>query len=222
MLTGSKNTKIPWRKIVTVAKLLERDPKTVHQRIKKLKTGKSAREYKLFTFQEDCSIIDNAIVNLLKCNSLQDTCLSDSNQVATSLNRNERSVSFRWNIQLRAWLLQYYKKSLNLEIRPMLANVIADKFESYDTIDWNLLTRLPEFAGFTEDILCWIFSSKIVSNVSRRLKMKRSQLTLKQIANDAEDYYKNKKILKRVEKRQQQVINYFEKSVQKLKIKDFV
>ena len=112
--------------------------------------------------------------------------LQNSEEIAQILKRNERSVYFRWTTQIRAWLLQYYKKSLNLEIRPMLANVLADNFESVDSIDWKIVMSFPEFSGFTESILSFIFSSKILSNASRRLGVKRSDLSLKEIAIDAE------------------------------------
>ena len=214
--------KIKWSKIMEVGKLLRRDPKSIHQRIKKLKTGVSKREYKHYSFHEDCIIIDNAIINLRKCKSLQKTMLQNSEEIAQILKRNERSVYFRWTTQIRAWLLQYYKKSLNLEIRPMLANVLADNFESVDSIDWKIVMSFPEFSGFTESILSFIFSSKILSNASRRLGVKRSDLSLKEIAIDAEAYYKDKTVKnKRVETRQYEVIDYFEKAIKKFKISNF-
>ena len=52
-----KGDKIKWSKIMEVGKLLRRDPKSIHQRIKKLKTGVSKREYKHYSFHEDCIII---------------------------------------------------------------------------------------------------------------------------------------------------------------------
>ena len=148
--------------------------------------------------------------------------LQNSEEIAQILKRNERSVYFRWTTQIRAWLLQYYKKSLNLEIRPMLANVLADNFESVDSIDWKIVMSFPEFSGFTESILSFIFSSKILSNASRRLGVKRSDLSLKEIAIDAEAYYKDKTVKnKRVETRQYEVIDYFEKAIKKFKISNF-
>ena len=145
-----------------VGKLLRRDPKSIHQRIKKLKTGVSKREYKHYSFHEDCIIIDNAILNLRKCKSLQKTMLQNSEEIAQILKRNERSVYFRWTTQIRAWLLQYYyyKKSLNLEIRPMLANVLADNFESVDSIDWKIVSLSLSFQDLQKAFLVSYFPPK--------------------------------------------------------------
>ena len=43
----------------------------------------------------------------------------------------------------------------------MLANVIADNFDSRDNIDWEMLTKYPEFSGYSNKNLIMLLSSFI-------------------------------------------------------------
>ena len=115
-------------------------------------TRTSRRCHRPFQFNEDCKLIDTALKHLAQCGSLEATAILDTEleTLAASLNRNAISTAQRWERKLKVWLLSYYTKTSNLEIRPMLANVIADNFDSRDNIDREMLTKYPEFSGHTE------------------------------------------------------------------------
>ena len=72
----------------------------------------------------------------------------------------------------------------------MLANVIADNFDSRDNIDREMLTKYPEFSGHTETSLRYVFFN-LLPLASRRLKVDKFDLTLRQIAEDAEANYQH-------------------------------
>ena len=207
---------------VEIAKEMARDQSSIRKRVRKLNSSGSSRHKKLFQFQEDCVLIDAAIQDLLKCNSLEITKIPDVDLVSASLNREANSTVFRWEHQLRHWLLRYYNKTLNLEIRPMLANVLAENFSSIEEIDWNLVSKYPEFSGFTVPLLRVEFYAKILPSASRRLKIDKFNLTLKQISEDAEATYKHARVNSKVEQRKRDIIEYFEKTVKDFDIKDFV
>ena len=59
--------------------------------------------------------------------------------LAASFRRNKDSVRLRWEVRLKVWLKSYYTKTLNLDIKVMLANILADNFEDIDSIDWNFV-----------------------------------------------------------------------------------
>merc|ERR1712062_354658 len=122
------------------------------------------------------------------------------------------SIDSRWENVLRIWLLRFYNKTTNLEIRPMLANVIADNFNSIDEIDWKMLSKYPEFAGHTDKTLVKAFSG-FLHNASRSLKIDKFDLTFKQVATFVEAKYTNPKVDKIKEKRKKDIIEYFENAV---------
>ena len=138
-------------------------------------------------------------------------------------NRHDQSVHRRWKANIRTWLLQYYAKTLNLEIRPMLSNFIADNFESEGSINWNyVLTAVPEFSGHTITSLRYLFASVIKNHASKKLNTPIEKLSLKQVAAFADENYKQRKLRKRVEKRQHDLIEYFESLVKLNKIDNFM
>ena len=104
----------------------------------------------------------------------------------------------------------------------MLANVIADNFDSMDNIDWKMLLKYPEFSGNTETSLRTVFFSNLLKNAAKRMKVDQFDLTLRQIAEDAEAHYQHPTIFKHIEQRKKEVIEYFESAVNRMNIKDFV
>jgi len=107
-----------------------RTRESIKERLKKLQRGTTRKEKKEFSLQEDKLIIDEALNSLaVECSTLDATYLSKKvmYDIGKSFNRDMRSIRDRWST-IRTWLLQYYKKTLNLEIRPMLANALADNF----------------------------------------------------------------------------------------------
>ena len=113
---------------------------------------------------------------------------------------------------------RHYNKTLNLEIRPMLARVLADNFSSISSIEWGRVLHHREFSGHTDKTLRTVFYSMILPNAARRLGIGKFELTLEQIAGDAEANYKGSTVSKRVERRQREVLEYFENAVKLLKI----
>ena len=103
----------------------------------------------------------------------------------------------------------------------MLANVIADNFDSRDNIDWEMITKYPEFSGNTETSLRSVFFN-LLPLASRRMRVDKFYLTLRQIAEDAEANYLHPKIFKHIEQRKKDVIEYFESAVNRMNIKDYV
>ena len=213
-------------KFVEIAKKMGRNRSSVKTRFLKLKsTGSSKKTHRSFHFEEDCVLIDAAIQDLRIRKSLETTNIPDVEHVAASFNREVLTTRYRWENQLRHWLLRYYNKTLNLEIRPMLTNVLAENFSSIEEIDWMLVSKYPEFSGFNEQSLRTAFYTTVLPNASRRLKIDKFDLTLKQISKDAEVFYKqtyNNTRNKKLEQRKRDVIEYFENAVKELNIKDFV
>ena len=85
-----------------------------------------------------------------------------------------------------------------------------------------MLTKYPEFSGHTDKSLRTVFYSVILPNASRRLKIDKFELSLSQISEDAETNYRHPRIIKRVEQRKRDIVEYFESSVQNLKIENFL
>ena len=210
-----------------LAKKLNRDPASIRDRVKKLKmTGVSTKTSKRFSLEEDLEIIDSALKNLEEFSKLDDTPLKDVQDLSLSLRRNLSSVKQRWDRRLKPWLKSFYTNTLNLDIRVMLATVLAENFEETDSIDWEYVASLKEFSGHTSTSLKSTFFAIILSNFKKsHCKDGNTKLTLREIAEDAEVTYSKentKEIPESTLKRQREVIDYFEKKVKKMGIKDFV
>ena len=100
----------------------------------------------------------------------------------------------------------------------MLARVLADNFSSISSIEWSRVLHHREFSGHTDKTLRTVFYSMILPNAARRLGIGKFELSLEQIAGDAEANYKGSTVSKRVERRQREVLEYFENAVKLLKI----
>ena len=210
-------------KIVDIAKQLNRGCDSIIWRIKKLKmTGTSRRRYKNFDLKEDCVLIDAAVDHLRVHKCLENTIIENLEKIAANLKRDTNSIRFRWEKLLRVWLLRYYKKTLNLEIRPMLANVIAENYETMGDIDWKGLLKYKEFSGHSDSSLRTVFYAHILPGAVKRLNIDKFELTLKEIAGDAESNYRTSEVSKKVEKRQRDIIYYFETLIKQFGLKDFL
>jgi len=202
------------------AKLLNRQRASVRSRIMKLERSKSTqRAYMSFSSKEDFSLIDVVVRNIKNTKSL-DLPIKELENLAAELGRDIRSVYFRWDRKLKIWLLQHHHKTLNLEVRPMLANLIAENYSDIDDIQWDKILDHTEFLGHTESSLSSIFTSSIVINAEKHTGKSRHQLTLKEIADDANESYKNVKVKEGVSRRQTEVISYFEKLLKEKNIID--
>ena len=121
---------------------------------------------------------------------------------------------WRWETKLKVWLLGYYSKTLNLDVRIMLANILADNFDSFSTIDWEQVSHYKEFSGHTDRSLRMLFFSNLAASASLNLNVVKSQLTLRQVAEFAEVHYRGDNVMKvsqNLQTRQMQIIEYFEK-----------
>ena len=200
--------------IVLLARKLNRSRASVRDRIEKIKTGVYTREYKAFTLQEDLVIIDAAVEHFSQVKSIKKTNLLNHKQTAESLQRNSRSVYHRWEKILKVWLLSHQSKTLNLDVRLMLANVLVDNFDSISSIDWGQVSNCKEFSGDTEVSLRGLFFAYMMKNAAEHFKVDRSKLTLRQVAEAAEVAYSSGNVMRvsgKIEERQIKIIEYFEK-----------
>ena len=105
----------------------------------------------------------------------------------------------------------------------MLANVIADNFDSFESIDWTwIVSNFPEFSGHSEISLRYFYFNKMAQKATRYFKKERINLTIKDIQYDVEHNKTYKPPSKKVEKRQKDLMEYFESEVKRLKINNFV
>ena len=202
---------------------LGRDWETIYERLRSAKlqrTGGTIKQAK-FSLEEDMLIMDCAMSELLTGKVLKETKIMNVSHIAESLKRRHSTVQHRWKSTIRTWLLQYYAKTLNFEIRPMLAKVLADNFESIKTVDWASVLEYPEFSGHTAKSLRKAFNC-LESILHKKLNVKISDLSLKQISVFAQENYKPRKLSKKTEKRQQELIAYFENFVKENNITNFI
>lgn len=201
-----------------LVKKLDRNDNSIVGRLDQLRSGRHLKMRKCFTLEEDLMIIDEALKVMKDTRSLEKTVLSNSKELGKQFNRNHWSIDLRWNTQIKTWLMQYYNKTLNLEIRPMLANFLAENFVSYKQIDWKFVLTFPEFKGHTEESLRLIFYTKMLFYATRNLKLKRNEITLAQIAEDTARMCLLKRRNRVIEERQKNVVNYFERKISALDI----
>ena len=211
-----------------LGKNMNRNPDSVRDRVKKLKLSggvSASRAHSRFNLQEDLYIIDSAIRSLQRFSKLEDTSLEDAEGLAASLRRARNDVSKRWERILKVWLKSYYTKTLNLNIKVMLANVLADNFADIDSIDWEFVKSFKEFSGYTLASIRYTFFNNIYKQAKRHSKDDETELTLKGIAEDAAVTYSQenaKKIPASTLTRQREIIEYFERKLKELGIKDFL
>ena len=180
------------------------------------------RRNKAFSLEEDKLIIDDAVKHLKLTKDLHITNLSSSRELSKSLKRGYQTIEIRWSAYIKTWLLQHYHKTLNLNIRLMLANLLKDNFETFDSINWSFVASFPEFLGHTEEDLRYMFYNKMVFNASSHLNKERSKLTFQDIVRDVEEHNNFKSVNKSIIERQKQLIEYFEYVLMQYDIKDFV
>ena len=211
-----------------IAKAMKRDRSSVRDRIDSLKRKKTnssqRRNNKAFTLEEDLIFVEAAVDKMRSGVSLREVNRSklDFQELSLAFNRDLSTVYHHWNRKMSVWLLSHYNKSLNLDIRPMLANYVADHFTDVDNIQWDKMLTQAEFKGYTETSLSSLYHGTIVNAAQNHLGVHRKHLTLRQIAENAETIYKKASVSEKVKRRQMQVINHFEKLVSERKIKNFI
>jgi len=174
---------------------------------------------KLFNLTEDKFLIDEAIKHLQLCKSLRETIIQNPLEVSKSLKRRHDTINERWDPVIKCWLLQYYNKCSNQEIRPMLVDLIYKNFESIIGIDWEFVVSHKEFSGYNIKGLKRMLV-KTVDKAAHYLNKPSYQLTMKEIANYTEENFTDKKyrVGSTSEERKMNCIAYFEQKISELNI----
>ena len=195
-----------------LSKVLKRNYSAIQQRIFKLeRTGVSEIKNVRFSIEEDMIIIDDVLDKLIQSDKgLKDIYAYPSEIVLLGkvLKRYHFSVYEHWQIKILPTILGHYHKCLNLNIREMLANFLADNFDCSSDIDWKFVLEQPEFLGHTLPSLKKI-SSKLLYGASKTLSIDKQFISLKQVAACVKTKRRfNEKVLVR----QMKTIEYFEKA----------
>ena len=137
--------------------------------------------------------------------------------IGDQINRQERHIKYRWEYYLKTWLLQHFSGTLNLDIRRMLANYLADAFTHVNEIDWVAVAQSPEFAGYTVTSLKYVFFTFLFKHTKEDLGVTGENVSLKDVADVTNRRYKEnpvKKVRESTLLRQRQVIRHFENFIQ--------
>ena len=192
---------------------------SIDSRIRMLKAGHRKHEYKKFSLSEDLLIMDRMLKEL-PGKRLEDLYMlvddATKELVSTLGKRMVTSLMKRWGVHLKPWILQHYAGTLNLDIKKMLANYIADTFDSFDSIDWALVVKRPEFAGHTLFSLRSLFYGNLFYYTKKQQNLAPAEVTLRHIADLTNmEHGVMKKVTEGVLLRQMQVIDYFEQYTKK-------
>ena len=195
---------------------LNRDCGSLMNRIKKLSRSNLENKivHKSFSLEEDKLIIDSVLEKYasnkakLFLEVVQNP--ADLSEVSLNLKRVKFSVYDRWMRFIRVTLESFAHKTLDLDVRLMLANFLSDNFSSIPSIDWPTVVSRPEFRGHSEFSLRKIFWSTLVRTAATDLGVSRTQLSLQQVAQHAQSGLKKIRNVKKVKKRQLDLIDYFQ------------
>eukprot|EP00092_Neocalanus_flemingeri_P022128 GFUD01024004.1.p1 GENE.GFUD01024004.1~~GFUD01024004.1.p1 ORF type:complete len:561 (+),score=154.47 GFUD01024004.1:132-1814(+) len=210
--------------ISQLAKNMKRDARCVRIRVNRLKTGNLSRERHTFVLAEDLVIMDTVLTQLPERSlNMLELPFTDWNIVGAQLGRIGSSLRTRWEFCLKPWLLQHFSGTLNLDIRRMLANYLAEHFEDIDSVDWFAVARKPKFVGHTLISLRNIFFKNLFK-FTKKSKGGNSEVTLKDVADCTNAKYKSVglcTVQKNILTRQKEIIDYFEQYVKKQGIEMF-
>eukprot|EP00092_Neocalanus_flemingeri_P034275 GFUD01037272.1.p1 GENE.GFUD01037272.1~~GFUD01037272.1.p1 ORF type:complete len:770 (-),score=230.53 GFUD01037272.1:155-2464(-) len=205
-------------------KQLNRRYAGITRRIENLKNNKVSRDRRGFTLMEDLTIMDAVLVQLPE-QSLEmiDLSYAEWNCIGAPLGRDKSCLDQRWKFYLKPWLLQFFSGTLNLDIRRMLANYLAEHFEDIDSVDWSAVASKPKFVGHTLISLRNIFFKNLFK-FTKKSKGGNSEVTLKDVADCTNAKYKFVglcTVQKNILRRQKEIIDYFEQYVKKQGIEMF-
>ena len=196
-----------------LSKILNRRYASVEARIKKLLlTGDPKLRPKKFSFEEDKMIIDLVLDKLKKHDKPLEEVVkfpTDIIELAPVLKRTHQSIYERWRIVLLNTILSYYRKTLNLEVKSMLINFLADHFESQTSIDWDVVLKQPEFAGKTDSHIKKTYYG-LLYKTSKELDINKNDVSLKQLAKHVLNQDLSKPLSEKRRRRQLDMIEYFE------------
>jgi len=207
-----------------LAEELGRPIGTVEWRVKKLKSGDSSRHTKLFSLAEDEAILEKVLPGL-QTNKLHKLVLPNDgslNEFAAALGRPNKgpSIALRWVRFLQPWIMQHYAGTLNLDIRMMLVNHLAETYENRESIDWDAVADKSEFAGNTASKLKFTF----LITLAKATRSLDTEISWEQIQDRCKEYISQTKRRnsKKAEIRRFQVIRYFENYVKKQELVDYI
>jgi hypothetical protein len=201
----------------TLGEKLKRNMESVRSHVKMLKSGRTYGNYPRYTLMEDQVLIDAALKHLPDC-SVDQIKLSDSDVTEAKLGRHESSWSQRWDKYLKPWLLQHYAGTLNLDIRRMLANYIAENFQDVDQVDWADVARRPKFAGHTTGSLRVLFFNILYRGAKQGMP-DGSKVTPNDVADYTNAKFKEGKMKGTKQGtivRQNNIVDYFVQEAKKL------
>ena len=119
---------------------------------------------------------------------------SDIIELGPILRRKHQSVFERWKSVLLSTILGFHRKSLNLDIRIILANYLADHFQSIISIDW---TEVVKLQGFTGNTKIYFYIRKVfyrlLYKTCKALNIDKGSVTLNQISEYAMGHKHKKK-----------------------------
>jgi len=175
--------------VQTLGEKLKRNVESVRSRVKSLKSGAlTYGQYQPYTLLEDQLLIDAALKHLPDC-ALDQVKLTDSDGSEALIGRHVSSWSMRWDNYLKIWLMQHYSGTLNLDIRRMLANYIAENFQDVDHVDWADVARKPKFAGNTTVSLRCLFFNTLYRSTKKEMP-DGSKVTPKDVADHTNAKFK--------------------------------
>ena len=181
--------------------------------------GVTTRGHRAYTITEDLVIMD-AVLKELPGSTLEELDLPSFKEwkdIGDQINRQERHIKYRWEYYLKTWLLQHFSGTLNLDIRRMLANYLADAFTHVNEIDWVVVAQSPEFAGYTVTSLKYVFFTFLFNHTKYDLGVSGENVSLKDVSDVTNRRYKEnpvKKVRESTLLRQRQVIRHFENFIQ--------
>eukprot|EP00092_Neocalanus_flemingeri_P024642 GFUD01026727.1.p1 GENE.GFUD01026727.1~~GFUD01026727.1.p1 ORF type:complete len:589 (+),score=147.44 GFUD01026727.1:79-1845(+) len=210
--------------ITKLAKQLNRRSDVIIRRIKKLNSKIVSRDRRDFTLMEDLVIMDAVLVQLPeKPLEMIDLSYAEWNCIGAPQSRDKSCLDARWKLYLKPWLLQFFSGTLNLDIRRMLANYLAEHFADIDSVDWYSVASKQKFAGHTMQSLRYIFFNRLLPQTKKGISSNQ-EVTLKDVAEYANVQFKDgrsKMCHPNTLTRQNEVIDYFNKHVEKQGIGNF-
>ena len=199
--------------VTRLSKLLNREYASVRDRIAYLKAGKRKRIRKAYTLNEDKLIVDH-ILDILPSSGKDIRSVAilkeDFNDVSLILKRKRKSVMERWNRVMLPIVLSYHEKTLNLDIRMLFLNHLADTYDSVSSIDWDEVLKKKEFSGQTKASLRNILSTQ-VRLASEFLSQPKNVISFKQMAVAAASYMNDQRLEIVRNKRKTDLIKYFDR-----------
>ena len=218
---GIKDLKIrPRGFLIDLSRKMNRHYEAIKERYTSL-TQKTRLYQVRFTLLDDKAVIDAAVENIKKVKNLRKSTIENIDELATKLSRSKTSLRKRWGFLLKPWIMSYYAKTLNLNIRIMLASFVAENFNTVYDIDWELVQERPEFSGQTLGSLKRVLG-KMTEVVASHLNKPVGDVSLSEIAEDAKTTYASFDVKANTKKRQMEIIEYFESVIRLNKIENFL